>query len=634
MIAPRKGGVMPQLLPHHDGSPLYVSNPYPQLGETVRVRLRVPQSFGAVKAVYTRSNPDHEPRFEQAELVGRDGGWDWWEAPVTVENPVHGYRWLIVGGGGESTWVNASGIRHTETRDVDDFRLTSYPAPPEWLRETVLYQVFPDRFARSAAADDRPLPEWAIPAKWGDPVDTEAPGRSHQFYGGDLDGVREKLDHLEQLGVTTVYLTPVFAGRSNHRYDASDFNAVDPLLGGDEALVRLVEAAHARGLRVIGDLTTNHCGDGHEWFRAAYGNPDAPEGEFFYWLNDEHTEYVSWLGVPSLPKFNWASAELRRRFIEGGDSVVARWLKHPFNLDGWRIDVANMTGRYLEDDFNAEVRRTIRRTMDEVNPDTILLGESTNDAASDYTGDSWHGAMTYANFTRPVWGWLSEPGKPSKYFGQPLETIPSLTGRQLVEAHLAFASSFPWRARLGNMNALDTHDVPRFTQNAREGAVPVAFGMSVSFVGVPVIWAGDEFGLRGEDGEASRTPLPWGTTDASAAVALDIYRALVRLRREHLALNEGGMRWLHVSDDVLVYVREHAAESVLCVASRAGYRVRMPADVVLGAGAALRLYGDGELVVRESAEEDEGGIEMSANGISFTMWRLPGVAAPDFERAG
>jgi len=241
--------------------------------------------------------------------------------------------------------------------------------------------------------------------------------------------------------------------------------------------------------------------------------------------------------------------------------------------------------------------------------------------------------MTYANFTRPLWGWLSEPGKPSTYFGQPLDSIPSLTGHQLVEAHLAFAASFPWRTRLGNMNALDTHDIPRFAQNAREGAVPVAFGMAVTFVGVPVIWAGDEFGLRGEDGEASRTPLPWGTTDATAAVALDSYRSLVRLRRDHIALNEGGMRWLHIADDVLVYVREHAAESVLCVASRAGYRVRMPLDALLGAGAALRLHGDGKLVVHESVEEDEGAVEVSADGISVTVWRLPGVAAPHFKPA-
>jgi alpha-glucosidase len=164
-----------------------------------------------------------------------------------------------------------------------------------------MYQVFPDRFARSAQAAARPTPEWAIPAAWNEPVDPVMPGRSQQFYGGDLDGVIDKLDHLESLGVNLLYLTPVFPAASNHRYDASSFDRVDPLLGGDDALARLVDAAHARGIRVIGDLTSNHSGDRHEWFQAALGHPGAPEEEFYYFTDDANTEYVSWIVYPSLP---------------------------------------------------------------------------------------------------------------------------------------------------------------------------------------------------------------------------------------------------------------------------------------------------------------------------------------------
>ncbi len=154
----------------------------------------------------------------------------------------------------------------------------------------------------------------------------------------------EKLDHLVELGVNLLYLTPVFPAASNHRYDASSFLSVDPLLGGDEAYIRLIEAAHERGIRVIGDLTSNHSGDRHEWFLSALGNPAAPAEEFYYFTDEGNTEYVSWLGYPTLPKFNWASEKLRERFIDGPDSVVAKWLKPPYNTDGWRIDVANMTG--------------------------------------------------------------------------------------------------------------------------------------------------------------------------------------------------------------------------------------------------------------------------------------------------
>ncbi|MHA7987608.1 glycoside hydrolase family 13 protein [Rathayibacter sp. CAU 1779] len=631
------------LEPHHDGSPLHVSDPAPELGEVVRVRVRIPHAFGPVAAVRTRSNPDHEPRFSDAERVASEAGWEWWEAPVEVENPVHGYRFLITRGDGSSVWLNATGVWTTETLDVDDFRLVAYDAPPEWVKSTVLYQLFPDRFARSAAADARVTPDWAIPARWSDPVDDVPPGRSQQFYGGDLVGAAERLDYLAELGVTLVYLTPVFPARSNHRYDATSFTRVDPLLGGDEALARFVAAAHARGLKVIGDLTTNHCGDGHEWFKAAYGHPDAPESDFFYWLNDEHTEYVAWLGVPSLPKLNWASPELRRRFIEGPESVVARWLKAPYSLDGWRVDVANMTGRYREDDFNAEVRRIIRRTMLEVNPDTILLGESTNDAALDFQGDAWHGAMTYANFTRPVWGWLSEPGSPSTYFGQPVGVIPSYTGHELADAHTRFAAAFPWRVRLGTMNALDTHDVPRFSTHARPGTVPVAFGLSVTMPGIPVVWAGDELGLKAEDGEGARMPMPWhllddhaiadgavdpatGATATDARATLALYAESIALRREHVALNDGGFRWLHVGDDVLVFVREHADESVLVIASRGAADVRLPYDAASGWDQARAVSGDVALAVDVPGDEDEGGVRLITSGPQFAAIVLPGVA--------
>jgi alpha-glucosidase len=613
----------PHTEPHHDGSPLYVSTQNPALGDTVRVRVRVPAEFGAVRAVHARSNPDREPRFSAARQLGIRDGAEWWEADVVVENPVHGYRFLFSLSDGGHAWLSASGLHSTETLDSEDFKLLTYPAAPDWAASTVIYQVFPDRFGRSAAADGREAPPWGVPADWNDEVARLQPGRSHQFYGGDLDGVIEHLDHLHRLGVTMVYLTPVFPGGSNHRYDASSFREVDPLLGGDDALVRLVRAAHQGGLRVIGDLTTNHSGDRHEWFRAAHRTPEAPESAFYYWLDEQQRDYVSWLGASSLPKFNWASPELRTRFIEGADSVVARWLEPPYNLDGWRIDVANMTGRMLGEDRNAEVRRAIRRTMIEVNPDTILLGESTNDAASDFQGDAWHGAMTYANFTRPLWGWLSKPNSPSAFFGLPYGTIPQYTGAQFFEAHRRFTAGFPWRTRLAMMNALDTHDTPRFRTHARDGAVPVAFGLSVTLPGIPMIFAGDEFGLTGEDGEQSRTPMPWADVEEPVvADTIDLYAALIHLRTGHPALNGGSMRWLHVDDETLVFVRETGQESVLVAAARTAGVVFLPASAVAGADAAARLFGDARL------ESGLDGIRLSTPGPSFTAWVLPGVLVP------
>jgi len=612
---------MTKNLPHHDGSPLYVSNGAPSLGDAVSVRVRVPQGYGPLTAVRTRSNPDHEPVFTTAEIVHSANGWDWWQAEVVVENPAHGYRFLFTHEDGTQAWLNSSGLHTTEILDAEDFKLLAYPEPPIWAKNTVIYQIFPDRFARSAEADGRELPIWAEPAEWTDEPINIGPSTPRQFYGGDLLGIEEKLDHLVELGVTMIYLTPIFPAHSNHRYDALSFAEVDPLLGGNEALVSLVEAAHSRGLNVIGDLTSNHSGDAHEWFTSSHLTPGTPESEFYYWLDDEQRSYVSWLGVPSLPKFNWASEGLRHRFIQGQDSVVAKWLKEPYNLDGWRIDVANMTGRYLEADLNAEVRQLVRKTMIEVNPDTILLGESTNDASSDFQGDAWHGAMTYANFTRPLWGWLSTPSDKSWFFGIPYGGIPSYTGVEFLAAHLRFAAGFPWRTRLHNMNALDTHDTARFRNSALEGTVPVAFGMSVTLPGIPVIFAGDEFGLVGDDGEHSRSPLPWSALDDAESLATatrDLYARLIALRRDHVALNEGGIRWLHASDDVLVYIREHSAESVLVVAARADFDVELPADAV--AGPAELVFGQAEF---------DGSTRLRGTGPAFAAWVLPGVELPE-----
>ncbi len=601
--------------PHHDGSALFVSEQSPAPGSTVKIRVRIPGDFGPVGAVRLRSTPDREPFFLLATRLGVVDGWEWWEADLALPNPVNGYRFLVTRGDGSFAWLNARGLSAIDVPDIDDFRIATFDAPPDWADSTVMYQIFPDRFARSAEADKRELPSWAQAAEWGDEPIHVGPVTPFQFYGGDLAGIVDHLDHLERLGVTLIYLTPVFPARSNHRYDAFSFSEVDPLLGGNAALIALVEAAHERGFKIIGDLTSNHSGDAHEWFTASYGNPAAPESDFYHWLNDEQTEYEAWLGVPSLPKFNWNSAELRRRFIEGPGSVVARWLEPPYNLDGWRIDVANMTGRFEDQDLNEEVRRIIRKTMIDVNPSTILLAEATNDAASDFTGDAWHGAMTYANLTRPLWSWLSEPGRIAQFFGIPYGVIPSYTGAEVYEAYTAFSAQFPWRVRMNNMNALDTHDTPRFRTHARPDAVPVAFGITLTMPGIPLIFAGDEFGHIGDDGEHSRTTIPWGEAEQTTS-AIDEYAELIRLRRDNVALNAGGLRWVHVDDDALAYVREHQDQCVLVVAARSATTVHLPVGTIPG-GAPI-LYG--------SATCD--GDAVSAAGMSLTVWELPGVVAP------
>ncbi|NDK30483.1 glycoside hydrolase family 13 protein [Nesterenkonia haasae] len=633
-------------LPHHDGSALHVSTQTPELGEKVAVRLRVPESYPSLRHVTVRSNPDHEPHWDTAWRLGSAQGWDWWEAEITVANPRHGYRWMLMHDDDATraspkiVWVNQSGVHTGEVLDASDFSLVTQTSPPDWLTDSVMYQIFPDRYSQSSAGRQRTPPDWAQPAQWDDPVDPVMPARVRQFFGGDLDGITDRLVHLQALGIGIIYLTPFFPGASNHRYDATSFTTVDPHLGGEDALIRLVETAHRMGMKVIGDLTTNHSGDCHEWFQRALRDPDSSERSFYYFSDESSVpEYESWLGAPTLPKFNWASQQLREVFIEGPDSVVAKWLKPPFNLDGWRIDVANMTGRLRDVDLNTEVRTILQRTMCETKPDSILLAESTNDATGDLTGDAWHGAMTYPSFTRPLWSWLSAPGLSSYrtaagteetvpwFFGQPVGGIPAGTAREFSTAVDRFNAPIPWRVRLGNMHPLDTHDTARFAQNAAPGTVPVAVALQMTLPGLPTLFAGDEFGLTGADGELSRTPLPWARlNEPEVEERIGLYRDLIALRREHDALRCGGMRWLHTDHHSLAFLRETADESVLVFASGPNsqhqHSVLLPHDVFSAAATPDRLWGTAELT--STAD----GVWIHATGPSCGLWSVPGVMVP------
>ncbi len=239
------------LEPHHDGSPLFVSNHDAGARRHTCVCASASRTSSAPSP---RCAPGRTPTTSRVSPSPRRSstldGWDWWEAEIEVENPVHGYRFLIKMGDGRNLWVNGTGVHTIETLDTEDFKLITYPPAPEWSASSVMYQIFPDRFARSREADARTLPEWAEPAKWSDPVIHIGPSTATQFYGGDLLGIEEHLDHLERLGVNLVYLTPVFPARSNHRYDALSFEEIDPLLGGDAAYVVTdrgrARARHAR----------------------------------------------------------------------------------------------------------------------------------------------------------------------------------------------------------------------------------------------------------------------------------------------------------------------------------------------------------------------------------------------------
>ena len=605
------------LQPHHDGSALYVSNQAPSLGEGLTVRIRVHQSLGQVAKVSLRQSENGEAFFsKRAKPTPGMDGWVWWEMTLLMANPSVGYRFLIELTDGECWWLNTQGISKIEPVDFFDFRINIFSDAPQWSAGSVMYQIFPDRFAKSEGADKRTKPSWAIAKKWSDPVSGTGPDVSKQFFGGDLDGIIEHLPHLEKMGISIVYLTPIFPAESNHRYDASSFDEVDPVLGGNDALIRLVQAAHARGMRVMGDLTSNHSGVAHEWFQAAFKNPAAEESDFYY-FSEGNSKYVAWWDVKTLPKFNWKSKELRRRFVEGEDSVVAKWLKAPYLLDGWRIDVANMTGRLEAEDAYLEIAKTIKKTMHETNPDTFVLGEYTSDAATQVQGDGYHGAMTYYNFTKPLWRWLAND-QINIHSGFPGAGQPRFTGRQFLESHLQFVAGFPWHVRQNNMNALDTHDLPRFRTVTILGSALVGAGLQFTLPGIPMIFAGDEFGLDGTNGENSRTPIPWNNERPNDQSMIAIYATLSNLRSDNPTLVDGCVRWLYASDEALVFAREDSRATILVAVTRFGDpNIKLPMDALTDFDRVQNLFGGADIAVVGSS------LLLPGKSMSLNIWRLP-----------
>lgn len=562
---------------HHDGSALYVSDSAPALGDVVELRLRIPATVEP-EQVLLRTVADGEPRMHEAIAGERIGPDRWWSASLPIRNPLTHYRWLITGPSIGYRWLTAAGLIDHDVSDAGDFAISAFPATPAWAHHAVVYQIFPDRFASSGR--EYALPEWAVPREWHEHPEGRSRNTGKEYFGGDLWGVIDRLDYLQSLGVTVLYFTPFFPAGSTHRYDAASFELVDPLLGGNEALIALTEAAHERGMKVIGDLTLNHSGNTHEWFLSAVEGDEATQDFYTFDPSLEHG-YECWFGIRTLPKFNYRSQQLRDRLISGSDSVLRKWLRPPFNLDGWRVDVANMTGRQGDIDVNQDVARLARRTVMEEGSDTLLIAEHFHDAGPDLPGDGWQGTMNYTAFMKPVWAWLRSDAYEGDWLGIP-SRVPQISTRQMVETMHSFASRMPWRSLLASWTILSSHDTARVRTvvGSRERQVAAAT-MLMTTPGVPMVFAGDELGAEGRWGEDARTPHPWHTPDTWDSQLLDTYRALIALRSTSDALAVGGFRWVHIGEDVVVYLRETAEERLLVLAARRGIgTLRIPATDV------------------------------------------------------
>ena len=556
------------LEPHHDGSELYVSNSAPKIGDSVEIKVRVPAKDKCTR-IFIRFFHDGEPRTLEMKRAKKFAHEQWWSVELQILNTVTHYRFQLVDSK-SYRWLNGVGVFDHDVTDREDFQIIAKPAYPHWIQSAVFYQIFADRFAKSSIK--REVPDWAVPREWSQLPKGKDKTTGVEFYGGDLPGVISKLDYLKQLGVSALYFTPLFPGRSNHRYDAASFDEIDPVLGGNQAMVELSESVHKAGFKIMGDLTTNHCGQAHPWLRKAKKSRFAKSRDFFYWDSSIPHGYVGWWGLASLPKLNYASKKLQQVMYRGPQSVVRRWLQAPFNFDGWRIDVGNMTGRYLDQDINAEVAEGIRAAMDETNPDAWLVAENADHSPKDLDGLGWHGTMNYNGFARPMVNWMNKEDAKLPNFSQFPVPNPQFSGTGTVSVMRAFAAGIPWRSLVASMVLLDSHDTARFKTVVGGDRNRHLSGLTALFTypGVPSIFAGDELGLEGSWGEDSRRTIDWDNPDSWDVTLLAEVKKLIRIRRERDALINGGLRWIYSGDDAIGYLRESKKEKIFVFISRKG----------------------------------------------------------------
>jgi len=424
------------------------------------------------------------------------------------------------------------------------------PQPPEWVPDAVFYQIFPDRFARSSTVPkSRHLHEWGSPPSY------------HGYQGGDLIGVVEHLDYLCDLGITALYFTPIFQSASNHRYHTYDYDKVDPMLGGNAALRRLLDLAHARGLKVVLDGVFNHASRGFFQFHDIMEN--GPDSAYLDWFtikgfplnaydNQKPLNYQAWWGLQALPKFNTDCLEVRE-FLWG---VGRKWID--FGIDGWRLDVPNEID---DDSFWREFRTRIRQS----NPEAYIVGEIWTDAERWLKGDMWDAVMNY-QFTRACIAFFigESPNEDNlrKTSLHPVGPTTAVAFRESIERLLKLYHSNVSSAML---NLIGSHDMARFITLAHgdRSALELATTFQMIYVGAPSVYYGDEIGMSGGHDPANRGAFPWHKPDTWDTELLRTFQRLIELRHERPALRRGSFQFLWAHDAVIAVSRQLRDETVI-----------------------------------------------------------------------
>lgn len=582
----------------------------PAAGEKVTVRFRT-----------ARNNVDRVVLFcgETSQIMTKvesDKHFDFYACELQLGSEKATYHFEIQSGVLRA-YYDTRGLVH-DVNVYYDFVILPGFKTPQWAKGAVMYQIFVDRFFNGDLTNDvltneycyinqpvRRVEDWnRYPAT----MDVR------EFYGGDLQGVLDKMDYLQDLGVEVIYFNPLFVSPSNHKYDIQDYDYIDPHLGkivdekgellpedqrenrfaskyinrvtnsanleaSNQMFIKVVEEAHRRGMRVIMDGVFNHCGSFNKWLdreriyeeaegyeKGAYVSAESPYRSYFAFQNQNswpyNKSYDGWWGHDTLPKLNYEDSEQLMNYVL---RIGKKWVSPPFNADGWRLDVAADLGR--SQDFNHRFWQEFRKAVKEANPEAIILAEHYGNTKDWLQGNEWDTVMNYDAFMEPVTWFLTGMEKHSDDFREDLMgNADSFWGS--MQHHNASFSMPSWQVA---MNELSNHDHSRFLtrtnhkvgrtdsagpQAAEQGINKAVFREAVviqmTWVGAPTIYYGDEAGVCGFTDPDSRRTYPWGHEDKEL---IQFHKDIIRLRRENPELRTGSIKYIDRDYNFLAYGR-------------------------------------------------------------------------------
>ena len=616
-----------------DGGPNFVQPMEPKAGDEVKIRFRTAREN--VEHVYFCAG---EERTEM-KLASRDRLFDFYETHITVDEEAVKY-YFEVHAGGKVCFFNKMGPRK-ELDSFFNYEITPGFSTPDWAKGAVFYQIYVDRFANGDPSNDVLDREYIY---IGEPVTRVTDWNKYpakmgvrEFYGGDLQGVLDHLDYLQELGVDVLYLNPIFVSPSNHKYDIQDYDYVDPhfttiavdegevlpegslnniqatkyisrvtdkrnLEASNAFFVKFVEEVHRRGMRVILDGVFNHCGSFNKWMDAerlyenqygyekgAYVDKNSPYHNYFKFYNEEewpyNEEYDGWWGHRTLPKLNY---EESRQLYEYILKIGRKWVSPPYNVDGWRLDVAADLG--YGEEMNHQFWRDFRTAVKEANPEAIILAEHYDDPREWLEGDQWDTVMNYNAFMEPVTWFFTGMEKHSD------EKRSDLLGntRAFLDSMMYHMSRFQYPSLRVSMNELSNHDHSRFLTrtnqtvgrtesmgpeaadaNVNKGIMRAAVMLQMTWPGAPTLYYGDEAGVTGWTDPDNRRTYPWGHEDQGL---IEYHRKMIRIHKEHEALLTGSLKYLEGAYKVICYGRFTAREKMV-VLINGGFdeaKVRVP----------------------------------------------------------